>query len=135
MPTSNLEEITMAEVTRTETVVRTTEPRYTLVLDRAEYEYLNRLMGNQEPDDGEGASQRIWDALKAPKDGGTEPETFRVGDSVKVLAGAKSAVGGPIGWDGPAVVEAALDSDGDYFIHSEDGDNGGYVHPRYLTRR
>ncbi|MFD3573829.1 hypothetical protein [Streptomyces sp. NPDC058644] len=127
----------MAEATRTETTVTTTETRYTLELTEAEFVYLKNLIGIQPGTDGEGASRRIWDALKAPADGVKEdtPKVFHEGDRVTVARGARSANGSELGWVGHATVNHGPDSDGDYSVTGSYNGRVGYVLPEYLTAR
>ncbi|MGV9659116.1 phiSA1p31-related protein [Streptomyces koyangensis] len=54
----------MAEATKTTRTV--TQDVYTLTMSPAEYDYLKTLIGDQHANDGDGASGRIWKALKAP---------------------------------------------------------------------
>lgn len=126
----------MAEATRTQTIVSTTETRFTLDLSEVEYNYLRGLLGSQNWGDGDGASRRIWDALDEPKEAPAEPDTFQEGDTVTVLPGAKSANGSNVGWLGAATVSRGIDTDGDYTVRQSGDDYGyDYVLPQYLTRR
>ncbi|MFE9381756.1 hypothetical protein ACFYMO_00745 [Streptomyces sp. NPDC007025] len=125
----------MAEATRTEKQITSTEIRVTLELSAEEYTYLRGLIGDQPSTDGNGASGHIWEALRAPEEGPVEPDTFRVGDRVTVAADAHSAGGSPLGIHGAAVVTRDLDEEGDFFVRFEGDGDLRYVLPRYLSRR
>lgn len=56
----------MAEATKSTRTITTTEETFTLTLSPEEFEYLKHLIGEQPGADGNGASVRIWEALKAP---------------------------------------------------------------------
>lgn len=123
----------MAEATKTTREITTTEESFTLTLSAEEFAYLRNLMGNQPGGDGNGASVRIWDAMKAPTDPASQ--TFESYDSVTVLPQAVSAGGSRLGIEGRAVVASGPDEDGDYFVRSSNGIECGYVLPQFLRKR
>jgi hypothetical protein len=56
----------MAEVTMQEREVTVKEKRFTLDLSAEEWEWLKDLIGGQDSTGGNGASSRIWEAMKSP---------------------------------------------------------------------
>lgn len=125
----------MAEATRTEKVITSTEAVYTLAMTQEEYDFLKGVVGGRTPTP---VGMRVYDALFSPKNvpaEDAEPPTFDHGDTVTVLVGAKSASGGDTGQSGPARVHSyGADDDGDYWVRFADG-TGDYVLAQYLRKR
>lgn len=123
----------MAEATRTEKVITSTETVYTLKLTQEEFTHLMSVVGASRATD---LNRAIYSALFSPKDVPAEdeaPQTFEYRDEVTVLPGAKSASGALVS-TGPASIGSGLDSDGDYFVRFANGD-ADYVLARYLRKR
>ncbi|WP_432118502.1 hypothetical protein [Streptomyces sp. bgisy032] len=120
----------MAEVTKTTREITTTAETFTLTLSAEEFAWLKDLIGAQP---ASGISRDIWEAMKAPTD--AQDQTFGQYDSVTVLPGAVSEAGSALGFEGPAEVLSGPDFEGDYFVRSSNGNDHGYVLPRYLRKR
>ncbi|WP_223772965.1 hypothetical protein [Streptomyces sp. 135] len=124
----------MAEATRTEKVITSTEVTFTLTLNQAERDYLRGVLGPLRPSAENGANMDIFRALDNPKyvpAEDEEPQTFRAGDRVTVQVGARSADGDRVNHSGPATVINNVDDDGDHYVRFSGGE-GAYVLARYL---